>query len=1042
MFDLAKKEEEVLAYWKEHKINEKVKAKNKGVGKPVYFLDGPPYVTGDLHPGHIWVKSLKDLFVRYKRFRGYDVVDRAGFDVHGLPTENAVERKLGITSKREIEEKIGIEKFIGECRAYIEYYMSRMTNDYERFGVSLDFSDPYLPYTNGYIETAWSMFKTAAGKGYLYQGSKTTAYCPRCESVVSQGTMEVEYENEKDPSIFITFKVNQAKSKPKISLDGDTWLLVWTTTPWTLPANVAIAANPKEKYVLARIGDKNMILAKERLDAVVAEMDESAAVLFEFYGSELDGIYYINALEEKVPKQKELRKYHKVVFSEQLVSVKEGTGLVHIAPGHGLDDYVLGVSLKLPIFSPIAPNARYNDDAGAYKGIRAPAEANEAVLKDIQDLGMLMVSGKVEHSYPHCWRCHSKIIFIASPQWFLNVQKIKKKMLKANQKISWHPEEARAWEADILGNSPDWCISRQRFWDVPMPIWICQKCGNKDIIGSRKELEEKAINHEYVKSLKDLHRPYIDNVTFKCSSCGGESKRVTDVTDVWWDSSIAFRASLTEEQFKRLFPVEFVVEYVEQIRAWFQYTLKAGLFVYGKNPYKHIVVHGIMWGTDGKKMGKSLGNYKPLNDMVQYAAADAFRLWALEHNPIANRNLNETEIKDSNKTVLMIYNIANLLKEYEELSGYKPESNDRISKSGLRSEDLWLLSRLESVTNQVTEALDGYESFNAVSPIEHFIVEDFSRFYLKLAKKRATYGSKRDIKTIINVMNYVLYKAMVLISPIMPFVTENIYLDLYKTQESIFLESWPKVKKGLVSTELENDIDIVRDTVTAILNSREKAGISLRWPVMNATVETNEDGTIETLKRYSTMIEEYVNAKHLVIKKADIAKTVVRPLFAKLGPSFKDKSQAVAAALKDADGEELMLAIEKSGKYILSTDKGPVEIKPEHFTLIKTAEEGDAVLFKHGKAHVDKEISKEMREEALIREFERRIQMVRKDMGLRKPDKIKISYEALGEFKTLLSANAKKIGRDLNAVSLHEGVNGGKEFDIEGNSVKVLVERA
>ena len=654
MLDISKKEEEILRYWRENKINEKVKAKNKGTGKPFYFLDGPPFVTGELHLGQVWTKSFKDLVIRYKRYRGFDVVDRAGYDSQGLPAENLIEKKLKLTSKKDIEEKIGIENFIKACRDEVNYYIGKWENEFERFGISLDFSNPYLPHTNQYMEGEWALFKTIAGKGYLYSGSKTTAYCPHCECVVSQGSMEVEHYDEKDPSIFITFKLDLARSKEARTLLGadakrGIFLLVWTTTPWTLPANVAVAIDPNSMYVLAKIGGKEMVFAKSRMDHVSSLLNESVIVLKEFKGSELEGAYYTSGLEKNIPEQVVLRKYHRVVAAPKLVSQEEGTGLVHIAPGHGLDDYSLGVKNRLPIFCPVGPDAAYTEAAGVYKGLKVPDAANVRLLSDIKELGMLEYSGQLTHSYPHCWRCHSKVIFIATPQWFLNVQKIKRRLLAVNEKIAWHPAEARSWEKDLMTNSPDWCISRQRYWATPLPIWVCGKCKNVDIIGSRKELEEMSTNPEYVRSMTDLHRPFIDAVVIKCSRCGGESTRVKDVLDVWFDSSMSFRLALSEEDFERLFPVDFIVEYVEQIRAWFQSLLKAGMFAYGKATVKHIAVHGILWGNDGKKMSKSLGNFRPLNDMVKYAGADAFRFWILNHNQIDNRSENDEEIRDNQK---------------------------------------------------------------------------------------------------------------------------------------------------------------------------------------------------------------------------------------------------------------------------------------------------------------------------------------------------------------------------------------------------------
>ncbi len=1041
MLDLNKSEEEVLRYWKEHDIVAKVRAKNAGK-KPFYFLDGPPFVTGDLHLGQVWTKSFKDLIVRYKRSRGFDVVDRAGYDTQGLPAENLVEKRLGIKSKKEIEEVVGIENFIKGCRELIDHYISRWENDFERFGVSLDFSRPYLPHTNEYMEGEWALFKTIDQKGYLYQGKKTTAYCPHCECVVSQGSMEVEHSEEKDPSIFVTFKVDRAGSKgAKLPLEGDAYLLVWTTTPWTLPANLAIAMAPETMYVVARIGGKNMILAKARLDHVSALLKESAVVLKEFYGSELKGVRYVSALEGKVPKQKELREHHRILAAPELVSSEEGTGLVHIAPGHGLEDYSMGIKNKLPIFCPVGADAKYTGDAGAYSGIRVPADANAAVLSDLKAQGALEYSGEETHSYPHCWRCHSKVIFIATPQWFLNVQKIKRKLLAMNERIGWHPEEARAWERDLLTNSPDWCVSRQRYWATPMPIWICGKCNERTVIGSRRELEERAVDKDYVRAMTDLHRPHIDKVVLRCGSCGGESRRIKDVLDVWFDSGMSFRLGVTEEQFERLFPVDFIVEYVEQTRAWFSVLLKCGAFAYGRSPVRDIAVHGILLGSDGKKISKSLGNFVPVNELVKHMSADSVRLWFLGRNQIDNLNLNEQEIRDNDKIVMLLHNVANLVKEYSDAMEYVPRL--KVPRAGLESEEAWLLSRYATTLGKVTASLDAYEPCGAVDAVRRFVVEDLSRFYLKAAKKKITGDNRKRARSALNVINYVLFNTLIMIAPMAPFVAEGVYQERYKLKESVFLEDWPKAKKGAVDARLEEEFVVAQEAITSLLNSREKANVKLRWPIANATVEVNDDAVEGALLRLTPMVEDFVNAKHLAVRRVEGFGREIRPVFTRIGPAFKADAPAVAEALKKEDADKVENAVAQSGHYSLHTDRGLFDIKAEHFAVVERLENPNAIPFRHGMAYVDKEISEELREEAMVREFERRVQMARKEAMLKKADRIALFYEAGPRLAAIIKKNSREIRKYVGAKEMRDSILDSakaKELEIAEEKIRLEIE--
>ena len=1049
MLNLIEREEKVLAYWKENDINGKVRQNGRGK-KKFYFLDGPPYVTGDLHPGHIWVKTLKDIYVRYKRYRGFEVVDRAGYDVHGLPIENKVERELGLTSKIDIEQKIGIEAFVKECKTYVEKYMGRIDADYERYGISLDFKNPYLPYTSSYMEVAWGMFKKASDNGFLYRGKKTLVYCPHCETSLSQGSVEVEYKDADDPSLFLAFKIDLENSKLKINIKDETYLAVWTTTPWTLPANVAIAANPKELYVIVKLGSRSLILAKQRLEAFSEVMKESFTVLSEFYGSELDGIKYISPLESKIEKQKELRKYHRIILSDDgFVSMEEGTGMVHIAPGHGIEDYALGKKNKLPIFSPVGPDVAYTEEAGAYNGLKVPSEANKVVLHDLEDAGAVLNKGSLRHSYPHCWRCSNKLIFLATDQWFFNMQKLKKKLVKENGKTLWHPDEVQGWENSILSNTPDWCVSRQRYWGIPMPVWLCNKCANYTVIGSLEELKRYAINRHDIEAIRDLHRPGIDKVVLKCDKCGAEMNRIKDVLDVWWDSSVAFRASLTSEQFGEFLPTALIVEYVEQIRGWFQYMLKSSMMVYGKRPFRHIVVHGIIFGLDGKKLSKSHGNYKPLSEMLKLATADAFRLWCSSFNPILNKTLNEmalAEIKDNEKAVSILHNVSNLLTEYEEMLNYKPRLRPRFSAKGMETIDAWILSRLEHVAQEVTAALDAYEAYKAVTAIKGFVIDDFSRFYLKIAKKRILYGDKRQAKKIVDLMDYVLYKTIIMISPISPFVSEAVYMDRYARKESVFLEAWPKPNKKSFNDGLEIEMDVAKETITALLNSREKAAITLRWPISSATVELKDDDSLASVERLSAIIEDYVNTKHLEIKRGSSASEEVKPLFAKLGPSFKEKAPAVAEALKGASPFELKRAVANGGHYSLSTTKGMVEVSAEHFMITQKAEEGDAVTYRYGRASVDTHIDEALKNEALLREFERRIQLIRKELKLKKVDRIMLYYECEGELAQLINDNSDKVKSDIRAQKLSNKIeqeDGAvtKEFEVDGDTIRVSVSK-
>ncbi len=1041
-----KKEEDIIRYWNDHNILEKIREKNKGM-KPFYFLDGPPFVSGDLHPGQMWVKSMKDVILRYKRFRGYDVYDRAGYDVHGLPIEKRAEAQLGITSKKEIETRVGVEKFMKTCSDYVQAYIGRMDKDYARFGISLDFSNPYIPSKMQYMETAWQYLKIINEKNMLYKDKRATPYCTSCGTSVSQGSMEVEYHEDKDPSAFVTFRINEDLSNPKINLGEQLYLLVWTTTPWTLPANVSVAINPEERYVIARIGNRRCVLIKSRIDYLSEISKESAVIESEFYGSELEGIYYINPLEDRIPHQKELRKYHKVILAKELVSSSEGSGIVHIAPGHGLEDYLIGKKNKLPIFSPVDLQGEYTKEAGEYAGLKVPENANERVIDDLKRLNALFHESKIIHSYPHCWRCDTKLIYIATDQWFINIQKVKKKLLNENKKVCWHPEEAMKWQEDVLQSSPDWAISRQRYWGIPIPIWECHSCGHMIVIGSVAELAEAAENKDFVASLKDIHKPYIDNVAVKCTKCGSMMIRVPDVLDVWFDSSIAYRASLTQEQFDSLFPMDFILEAIEQLRGWFSYQLKSSVIVHGKKPFKNVVMHGMMLGSDGREMHKKIGNYVPLEEILKTVTADSFRLWCVSHTPQLDLVFNMDKIVEANKVIMLMHNISNLIAEYSNAVSYKP---GRIKKptnpDRLSLEDAWIASRLNLTIKEVTESLDNYEIYKAANAIRSFVVMDFSRFYLKMAKKKALYSGRKESKAALDMMNYVLYNIAILLSPITPFASEMVYMERYGFRESIFLEDWPKCRQKSIRKDIDMEFEVAIDAITALLNCREKVNAKLRLPLAKATIEVNNEASLNALGKLSSIMEDYTNIKTIVVKMADGKKNLeIRPLFAHIGPDFKENSGLVAEELKRSDPNEVADSIAKSGEYLLHTDKGVFAIRNNHFTMIEKLEKEDAISFKYGIAYVDREISNELKEEGMLREFERRVQLARKEVGLKKGDRIRLQYRVSAEMNEVLEKNVKKLMHDVGArlVSRSDRIDMKfeKEFDVDGEKIRIGIEK-
>ena len=1038
MVNLHEREGKILEYWKSVDIWKRMAARNRGA-KKFYYLDGPPNAYG-LATHHMWVYTIKDIVLKYRRYAGFDVHDRPGFDVHGLPIENRIERKLQFKSKSDIE-KYGVDNFVKACKDYVDSEIVGSIELLKRFGVFMDFDHTYVPYRASYISKGWGIFKEMYGKGLLYKDLKPLAYCAHCGTVLSAQGPEVEYADETDKSVYVRYKV---KKSPKLQLPNDTYLVIWTTTPWTLPANMSIAANPSVRYVLVRVDDVNYIVAKDRLGPFANALGKSTIHLQEFMGSELGGTTYASPLETQVPIQKSFNKYHRVLLSEQFVTVTDGTGLLHTAPGHGPEDYVLAKANKVPVFSPVDAHARYTSDAGRFAGLSVPVEANEAVMKELKESGDLLHTENITHTYPHCWRCHSKLIWRATDQWFIKISKMKKKMLAQNQKIRWIPDFAQKWFADAIESSPDWCISRQRFWASPIPIWICEKCKEMEVLGSVDELEQRTGRNRKYEDM-EIHKPHIDNIMFACKKCNGTMNRVPDVFDVWYDSGTAHTASLSDDEFKRLYPADWIQESLDQIRGWFMTLLRTGVGAYGKTPFKTVMIGGMMKDAFGDIMHRSKGNAVSPEDIINLASVDGWRLFCSARPRWQDLLMKEKDIIETNNNVITLHNIAELVKEFGDLSGVDLKAVRAPGKTKLAIEDRWILSRFNTLIGEVTEAFDSYQIDKAVNKMRDFFLEDLSRFYLKLAKQRASDAGKGELKRLANLLGYILKNLSIMLSVAIPFTGEHVYQQLFASGESIFMEKWPKQKKALVDSDLERQMDVAKEAITALLNSREKASISLRWPVAKGTLEITNDEAYSAAERLSTLIEKYTNAKRIELKKSEGIKKEVRPLFAKLGPSFKEKASAVAAALKSADADELLAGIEKSGHYTLHTEKGTVDITAEHFTVIEKVEEGDAVLFKYGKAAVDPHLTDELKAEALVREFERRVQLMRKELNLKRTDKIHISYLASGMLAKALDANRKTIEKSLNAhkiSAVHEEGELTRDFTIEEEMVKVSIKKA
>ena len=804
MIDFKKIEQEVLDFWKKNQIYQKSKQKNKN-GEKFYFMDGPPYATGHIHMGTALNKILKDITMRSRRLQGYDVFDRPGYDTHGLPIEHQIEKEIGSKSKKDIE-KYGVKKFIEKCKEYATKYIDVMNSDFSNLGVWMDWDNPYLSLHNNYVASVWDVIKTAAEKNLFYLGKYPVHLCPRCETAVAYN--EIEYTKKSDTSVFVKFPLKDKE---------DTFLVIWTTTPWTLPSNTGIMVHPEVDYQeIETSRGERWIIAKELVNNLLGILERSFSVRKEFKGKEMKGWIYENPLADNI--EVKVNNGYKVVLSGRYVTTEEGTGLVHCAPGHGKEDYEVGKENGLDMPCPIASDGTFTGEAGKYAGKKV-IEANEEIVKDLEEKEFLVYKYRYNHDYPICWRCKSALLMVSQPQWFLKISDIHKKLLEENEKTNWVPSwmelRMKAW----LEGIGDWPISRERYWGTPLPIWICDKCEKQKIIGSIEELEEVS-----GQKVDEVHKPEIDEVKFPCKDCEGEMKRIESVFDVWFDSGVSSWAALgypcEKEKFDKFWPADVNIEGNDQFRGWWNSQLILSMIKFGKKPFENIAVHGMVLDVEKKKMSKSLGNIVAPKDVIEKFGRDAMRYYFAKLSKGEDFAYDEKEFREISNVFRALLNVNRFIDQLD-----KKEQKERL-------EDKWILSRFYSMLKKIKESLGKYRFYEAVNLLEEFLIKDVSRTYIQMIRER-----NNEVYKTLNEIRIGLIK---LFAPITPFYTESIWKNLKENgivdEESVHLSSWPEVKEDKIDLELEKHFSFALQAIEKGLSRRDKEGISLRWPLAKAVV--------------------------------------------------------------------------------------------------------------------------------------------------------------------------------------------------------------
>jgi len=1013
MFNHKQVEEEIIEFWNNNNIYKKNQEKCKGK-PPFYFLQGPPYTSGRLHIGHAWNNSLKDFVLRYKRMKGFNVWDRAGYDMHGLPTETKVQKKLGLNTKEEIE-KYGMEKFANECMNFSKEHAEIMNNDLFRLGIWMDYENAYMPINEEWIESVWFLVKKANEKKRLYEGEKTMTWCAECETGLAKH--ECDYKTVIDKSIFVKFKVRNEKNK---------YLIIWTTTPWTITFNLAIMVNPELDYAEVQVGEEVWVIARDLVDKVMNYLDKDYVILDEFKGSELKGIKYEHPWEKEVLDYTKLKlkhpNIHTVVLSKEYVNLDSGTGLVHCAPGCGPEDYEVGYDNNIPPYNNIDERGIFPNNMGNLSKLQAKKDDPKFVEKLKKD-GVLIGTMPVEHEYAHHERCSTPVIFKTTKQWFFKTEDLKEEMLELNKSIYWVPETVKNAFNSWLENLRDNSITRQRFWGTPAPIWRCNKCNDYIVISSKDELIKLSGSEP-----KNLHKPWIDKIKIPCK-CGGKKERIPDVLDVWIDAGVGSWACLyypqKKEFFEKLFPADFILEAREQVRGWFNLLMVASVLALGKAPFKNVYVHGMLTDIDGKKMSKSLGNVISPYEVVEKYGSDTLRLYMSQNNAGEDINFSWEEIKNKLKTLTILWNIHEYLLNY--CASLKIDPTE-LPKD-LEIEEEYILSKLNKAIKNSTEFYEFYQ-LNKV-PVElESVILSLSREYIQSTRDKVNDNPQLVLSTIYKV----LIETLKMFSTICPFICEKIYQNLKipfdLNKESISLEEWPKYNPKQIKEDLENRLLIAQDITQSGLAAREKAKKGVRWPLKELIIISQDEEVKKTLIDLDQFVKSKLNVKKIsLIEKFKFEEVNLYPNKTKIGKDFKKDAPLINESLTS----ENLSKIHKEGEVEINGFKLTrehiiiEEILPENMTFSE---------FKFGKIILDTEVDESLEKEGFAREIVRRIQDLRKSNGLKKKDMINLSIDSKYNLTIFKKYIKEKVGASvIEFKNMDYKIK--DEFEVKGHKFKI-----
>lgn len=1030
------REKSIVEFWKKNDIFEKSIEHRDGCER-FTFYDGPPTANGKPHIGHVLTRAIKDLIPRYRTMKGYKVLRKAGWDTHGLPVELEVEKALGISGKPEIE-KFGIEDFIKKCKASVFTYQSEWEEMSDRVGFWADMENPYVTYHNDYIESVWWALRQIWDKGLLYKGHKIMPYCPRCGTSLSSHEVAQGYKDVKENSLIAKFKI--------LGKDNE-YILAWTTTPWTLPSNLALCVNPNEKYVRFTIeGDENntvYIMAEALIKSVFGE-DAKANILNEYTGEELKGTEYEPLYSFVKPDKKA---YY--VIADDYVTMEDGTGVVHTAPAFGEDDARVCKANGLPFINLVDHQGNFVKETGEWAGTFVK-DADKLVIRDLKERNLCFAVIPFEHSYPFCWRCDTPLLYYACDTWFIEMTKVRDRLLANNETVNWMPDNIKHGRfGNFLENIIDWGLSRTRYWGTPLPIWECE-CGHRHVVGSIAELKEMGIN---CPDDIELHKPYVDNIKLRCEKCGGEMKRVPEVIDCWFDSGSMPFAQLhypfeNKEAFEQNFPADFISEAIDQTRGWFYTLMAISTLLFDKSPYKNVVVLGHVQDEKGIKMSKHKGNVIAPMDILNDQGSDAVRWYFYSNsapwlpNRFSAKNVSEAQ----RKFLGTLWNTYCFYVLYANIDEFDPTKYN-LCDLNLTVMDKWILSKLNNVVKTVDDYLNEYKITEATRAMNEF-VDELSNWYVRRSRSRFWASELTDDKVCAYMTLYtVLVEFAKVSAPFIPFMTEEIYQNLVRSVDENALESihmcdFPKYDEKYNFAEIEQEMDAIRKVVILGRAARNEANIKNRQPLSKLFIQTDNKINAD----YVNIILEELNIKDVELTKdaSGFISYNFKPQMRTMGPKYGKLMRPIFDEIAKMDGAEVMETLNSDKPICLNVQGTDVEVFKDDVLIDTQQKDGFVSASDAGFTVVlDTNLTDELIEEGFVREIISKIQTMRKDSGFEVTDRISVVFDGSEKIAKIFAANDAEIKSQTLADSIDAGdAKDGKNWNVNGEKVDIAIQKA